>query len=120
MTMRAKDMLGREGEQVAANFLESLGYRILDRNWRCRDGELDIVAADRQVFVAVEVKTRSGRRYGTPLEAVGRAKLRRLRGLAVQWLNANGIRFDQVRIDVVGLMLDGTGGYTVEHHKGVG
>ena len=120
MAMRAKDVLGRDGERVAAEYLERLGYRILDRNWRCGDGELDIVALDRQVFVAVEVKTRSGRRYGTPLEAISRTKLRRLRRLAVQWLNAYGVRFDQVRIDVVGLMLEGTGGYTVEHHKGVG
>ena len=118
--MRAKDVLGRNGEQVAADYLESRGYRILARNWRCGDGELDIVAVDRNVFVAVEVKTRSGRRYGTPLEAVGRTKLRRLRRLAVQWLNAHGVRFDQVRIDVVGLMLEGTGGYSIEHHKGVG
>jgi putative endonuclease len=120
MVMRAKDVLGRDGERAAAEYLENLGYRILDRNWRSADGELDIVAADRQTFVAVEVKTRSGRRYGTPLEAVGRDKLRRLRRLAVLWLNAHGIRFDQVRIDVVALMLEGTGGFTIEHHKGVG
>jgi putative endonuclease len=120
MAMRAKDVLGREGEQAAVDYLESAGFRILDRNWRCSTGELDIVAVDRQVFVVVEVKTRSGTRYGTPLEAVGRAKLSRLRRLAVEWLNAHGVRFDQVRVDVVGLVYEGTGGYTVEHLKGVG
>jgi putative endonuclease len=105
MAMHAKDVLGRSGEQAAAEYLESRGLRILDRNWRCAVGE---------------VKSRTGTRCGSPLEAVGRAKRARLRRLAVQWLNAHGIRFDQVRVDVVGLVYDGTGGFTVEHVPGVG
>jgi putative endonuclease len=120
MAMRAKDVLGRTGEQAAADYLAAAGMRILDRNWRCKDGEIDIVAADRHVFVVCEVKTRSSARYGTPLEAVGRAKLKRLRRLAVLWLIAHGIRYDEIRIDVVGLIYEGTGGYTIEHIKGVG
>jgi putative endonuclease len=120
MAMRAKDVLGKSGEQAAADYLESAGFRILDRNWRCADGEIDIVAVDRQVFVVCEVKTRSGTRCGTPVEAVGRAKLRRLRKLAVAWLNAHGVRYDQVRVDIVGLVFEGTGGYTIEHIRGVG
>jgi putative endonuclease len=120
MAMRAKDVLGRTGEQAAADYLAAAGMRILDRNWRCKDGEIDIVAADRHVFVVCEVKTRSSVRYGTPLEAVGRAKLKRLRRLAVLWLIAHGIRYDEIRIDVVGLIYEGTGGYTIEHIKGVG
>ena len=72
--MGAKDVLGREGEQAAVTYLEGCGFRILDRNWRCADGEIDIVAVERHTFVVCEVKTRSGTRYGTPLEAVGRAK----------------------------------------------
>jgi putative endonuclease len=120
MAMRAKDLLGRAGEQAAADYLESAGLRILDRNWRCQDGEIDIVAVDRHVFVICEVKTRSSARYGTPVEAVGRAKLRRLRRLAVLWLNAHGVRYDQIRIDVIGLVYEGTGGYTIEHIKAVG
>ena len=118
--MRAKDILGRSGEQAAADYLEAQGLRILDRNWRCDLGEIDIVAVDRHVFVVCEVKTRSGFRYGTPLEAVTKTKLRRLRRLAVMWLNAHGVRFDQVRIDVVGIICEGTGGFTIEHIKGVG
>ncbi len=120
MAVRAKDVLGKTGEQAAAEYLESAGFRILDRNWRCARGEIDIVAVDRQVFVVCEVKARSGTRCGTPLEAVGRAKLRRLRGLAVEWLNAHGVRFEQVRIDIVGLVYEGSGGYTIEHLRGVG
>ena len=72
--MRAKDVLGRSGEQAAAEYLESYGLRILDRNWRCDTGEIDIVAVERQALVVVEVKSRTGLRYGSPLEAVSRAK----------------------------------------------
>ena len=118
--MGAKDVLGRDGEQAAVTYLEGCGFRILDRNWRCADGELDIVAAERRVLVVCEVKTRSGTGYGTPLEAVGRAKQQRLRRLAVAWLNAYGIRFDQIRVDVIGLVRAGNGGFTIEHVRGVG
>lgn len=118
--MRAKDVLGRDGEQAAVTYLESHGFRILDRNWRCAEGEIDIVAVERQTFVVCEVKTRSGTRYGTPLEAVGRVKRARLRKLAVRWLIAHGVRFDQIRIDVIGLLSDGAGGFTIEHVRGAG
>jgi putative endonuclease len=118
--MHAKDVLGRDGEQAAVTYLEGCGFRILDRNWRCADGEIDIVAVERHTFVVCEVKTRSGTRYGTPLEAVGRVKRARLRRLAVRWLTAHGIRFDQIRIDVVGLLPEGSGGFTIEHVRGVG
>ena len=118
--MRAKDALGKSGEQAAADYLTSRGFRILDRNWRSADGEIDIVAVERHVLVVCEVKSRTSTRYGSPLEAVSRAKRGRLRRLAVQWLNAHGVRFDQVRIDVVGLVYDGTGGFSVEHVPGVG
>src|SRR5581483_11645792 len=120
MAMHAKDVLGQSGEKAAAEYLESRGLRILDRNWRCAVGEIDLVAVDRRTLVVVEVKSRTGTRCGSPLEAVSRAKRARLRRLAVQWLNAHGIRFDQVRVDVVGLVYDGTGGFTVEHVPGVG
>jgi putative endonuclease len=120
MAMRAKDVLGKSGEQAAAEYLESCGLRILDRNWRCGAGEIDIVAVERYALVVAEVKSRTGTAYGSPLEAVSRAKRARLRRLAVQWLNAHGVRFDHVRIDVVGLVYDGTGGFTVEHIRGVG
>ena len=118
--MRAKDVLGKSGEQTAADYLEAHGFRILDRNWRSADGEIDIVAVERHALVVCEVKTRTSTRYGTPLEAVSRAKRVRLRRLAAQWLNAHGIRFDEVRIDVVGLLYEGTGGFTIEHVRGVG
>jgi putative endonuclease len=118
--MRAKDVLGRSGEQAAADYLEAEGFRILERNWRCADGEIDIVAVDRHTFVVCEVKTRSGTRYGTPLESVSRLKHSRLRRLAVRWLTAHGVHFDRVRIDIVGVTRDASGGFTIEHVRGVG
>ncbi len=118
--MNAKDSLGRHGEQVAVEYLERAGLRILDRNWRCAEGEIDIVAAERQVLVICEVKTRSSTRYGSPLEAISRSKRARLRRLAIQWLVAHGILFDEVRIDAIGLIRDESGHYQIEHVRGVG
>jgi putative endonuclease len=120
MAMQAKDVLGKDGEQAAADYLTGCGFRILDRNWRCASGELDIVAVERHVFVVCEVKTRSGTGYGTPLEAVRKQMQRRLRGLAVAWLTAHGIRFEQIRVDVVGLVREPAGSFTIEHVRGVG
>ena len=80
--MAAKDAVGRYGERVVARRLDALGWEVLDRNWRCALGELDIVAADHGCLVAVEVKTRRTATFGSPLEAVTPAKVARLRKLA--------------------------------------
>ena len=118
--MQRKDVLGRQGEQAAAEYLEQAGFRILDRNYRCPGGELDIVAADRRVLVACEVKTRSGVRYGAPVEAVTAEKLRRLRRLAVHWVLSHGLIFDGLRVDIVGVLRSPSGDFTIEHVRGVG
>ncbi len=118
--MNPKDDLGRTGEQVAAEYLERAGLRVLDRNWRSATGEIDIVAAERRVLVVCEVKTRSGTGFGTPLEAITRNKRARLRRLAAQWLVAHGVLFDEVRIDVIGLVRDKAGDFQIEHVRGVG
>ena len=118
--MSDKDELGRRGEQAAAEYLERAGLRILDRNWRCETGELDIVALERRVLVICEVKTRSGLRFGTPIEAITRPKALRLRRLAVMWVNAHGLRFELIRIDIVGVLRDASGDFTIEHVQGVG
>jgi putative endonuclease len=117
--MADKDDLGRLGEQLAAEYLQQAGIRILDRNWRCAEGELDIVAAERRVLVACEVKTRSGLGFGSPLEAISRRKQVRLRRLAISWIRAHGVLFDEVRIDVIGLVRDRAGHFTIEHVRGV-
>ena len=118
--MREKDALGRRGEQIAAEYLQQAGMRILDRNWRCAQGELDIVAVERRVLVACEVKTRSGTRYGSPLEAISQRKRARLRRLAIAWVVAHGVLFDEVRVDLIGLVRDRSGRFTIEHLRGVG
>jgi putative endonuclease len=117
--MNAKDVLGREGEQVAASFLADAGFRVVDRNWRCKQGEIDIVAVDGRTLVICEVKTRSGLRFGTPIEAITRPKALRLRRLAALWVGAHGMTFDQIRIDVVGVLRDASGEFTIEHVPGV-
>lgn len=118
--MNARQTLGRQGEQLAAEHLQRSGLRILDRNWRCEEGEIDIVAADGRVLVICEVKTRSDRRYGAPIEAIGPRKHRRLRRLAVRWVVAHGVLFDEIRIDVVGILRAAPGEFTIEHVRGVG
>jgi putative endonuclease len=118
--MNAKEALGRQGEQLAAEHLERSGLRILDRNWRCPEGEIDIVAADRGVLVVCEVKTRSDNRYGSPLEAISARKHSRLRRLAVRWVVANGVIYEQIRIDVVGVLRSAPGEFSIDHVRGVG
>jgi putative endonuclease len=118
--VNAKDALGQQGEQVAARYLTEAGLAVLGRNWRCSQGEIDIVALDGRTLVICEVKTRSGVRFGTPLEAVSAPKLRRLRRLAVTWVRAHGLVFDEIRIDVVGVLLAASGEFSIEHVRGVG
>lgn len=118
--MHPKDVLGRRGEQLAAEFLARAGFRILDRNYRCAHGELDIVAAERRILVACEVKTRSGLRYGTPAEAVTRQKLARLRRLAVHWRQSHGLTFDALRVDLIGVLRTGADEFEIDHIRGVG
>jgi putative endonuclease len=119
VSVNAKDALGRQGEQIAARFLTDAGLAVLGRNWRCTDGEIDIIALDGRTLVICEVKTRSGVRFGTPLEAVTRPKARRLRRLAVAWVRAHGLVFDQIRIDVVGVLRAASGEFSVEHVRNV-
>jgi putative endonuclease len=98
--------LGKRGEDQAAAYLTSIGYRIVDRNWRCPRGEIDIVAMDGDELVVVEVKTRSSRAYGDPLEGVDDAKLTRLCVLAGAWRRAHrAVRARGTRVDLVGVLL---------------
>ncbi len=87
--MAAKDDLGRAGEARAAVHLESLGYEILDRNWRHPEGELDIVAVRGGELAVVEVKTRRGPDFGHPFEAIDERKRARLWRLAHHWVRAH-------------------------------
>jgi putative endonuclease len=117
--MRAKDGVGKYGEQVAAAHVQAAGWEVLDRNWRCADGELDLVAMDGTELVAVEVKTRRSERFGHPAQAVTAAKLARLRRLTALWLAAHDVRPASVRIDVIAVLVPGRGAAQVEHLVGV-
>ncbi|WP_018655267.1 YraN family protein [Actinomadura flavalba] len=110
--------LGARGEDAAADYLRGLGWRVIDRNWRCPEGELDIVAHDGRGFVVCEVKTRRSAAYGHPAEAVTPAKAARLRRLALRWSAGRGVRGDRVRVDVLGLAVRADG-FTVAHLREV-
>ncbi len=88
--MQAQDGLGRYGERVAMRRLMDDGYEILECNWRCADGEIDIIATRDEVISFIEVKTRSSDRFGEPAEAVGLQKQRKIRELATIWLRERG------------------------------
>lgn len=100
--------LGEQGEQHVRRYLEMIGYEILATNWRCADGEIDIVALDGREVVVVEVKTRRTRRFGPAVEAVTHEKHLRLRRLAYLWLREQEVDAAAMRIDVIGVDLDGS------------
>lgn len=119
---RAKDVLGRFGEDLAARHLVASGVEILDRNWRCREGELDIVAREAGTLLFCEVKTRTGTRFGTPAEGVSERKVARVRLLAVRWLAAHPRLRGPVRFDLLAVSREATPGLPeairVEHRRG--
>ena len=104
--MDRRRAFGAAGEERAAAWYRARGYRVLDRNWRCREGELDLVVARGRALVIVEVKARRSDRFGTPAEAVTPTKQRRLRGLALRWIEATGARPTSIRFDVVAILGD--------------
>jgi putative endonuclease len=104
---------------VAVKHLLENGFTVLDRNWRCAAGEIDIVARDGDCLVVVEVKTRRSSRFGTPAEAVTAEKLARLRRLTAQWIAASGLRPPRVRIDVLSVMPQRAGAARVDHLRSV-
>lgn len=119
MPYRVARSVGDYGEQVARRHLEERGYVIVDRNWRCDQGELDIVAVDRDTLVFCEVKTRRSSRYGSPVEAVVPAKAARLRRLALRWLREHDLHRPDIRIDVLGVRVRRSGAAEIEHLRGV-
>jgi len=113
--MAAKDVLGRRGEDLAATFLAEVGYDVVDRNWRCTQGEIDIVAIDGAETVFVEVKTRSSVAFGHPFEAITTRKLARLRRLAAAWCTVNPGDHRSIRIDAISVIAPSDGPPRIEH-----
>jgi putative endonuclease len=103
--MHARSMFGAAGERMAARHLEGQGFEIVDRNFRCREGEIDLVAAQGELVVFCEVKTRRTDRWGEPSEAVDWRKQAKLRRLAGAWLAENGGRAE-VRFDVISIVVE--------------
>ncbi|RLV48837.1 YraN family protein [Nocardioides mangrovicus] len=110
--------LGTYGENCATAHLLRLGMEVLDRNWRCDLGELDLVLREGGTAVFCEVKTRTSTAFGDPLEAVTPVKAQRLRHLADRWLEVHHVRPRDVRIDLVGVLLGPAGRTTIEHVRG--
>ncbi len=118
-TAQQRSALGAYGEAYAARHLVEQGMVLLDRNWRCDLGEIDLVLRDGRVLVVCEVKTRSSSAFGSPLEAVTRRKATRLRRLAARWLADHDVRPDDVRIDLVGVLAPPGGPAVLDHVRGV-
>ena len=106
---RRKLDLGARGEDLAVGWYTARGYTVLGRNWRCREGELDLVVTRDRCVVFCEVKTRTGTGFGVPAEAVTGVKQRRLRRLATRWLaeQPRGAGFAELRFDVACVILGG-------------
>jgi len=110
--------VGAYGERLAARYLVESGMQILDRNWRCDQGEIDLVAMDDTCLVIVEVKTRRSLAFGSPVEAVTAVKAARLRRLAACWLGDHRSQVDivaDIRIDVIGVLRPSSGPAQIEH-----
>jgi putative endonuclease len=117
--MRAKDLLGKNGEDFALRYLVGAGFTIIARNWRCNAGEIDIIASDATDLVVVEVKTRSSTAYGLPAEAVTWRKAEKLRELAALWLRENPSAWRPIRFDVISIVMPRNGRTELQHYRGV-
>ena len=125
MAMRdSKKQIGVRGEDLACAELERQGLQVLDRNWRCRLGEIDIVAAEAGAngltMVFCEVKCRSGLGFGHPLEAITFTKRRTLRQLAAVWMRQHRVKASAIRLDAIGVVLAAGEEPSVTHVRAVG
>jgi len=97
--------LGQRGEEIAVQYLQNRGYRILGRNFRTRYGELDVICMKKDVLVFVEVKTRRSLAYGTAEEALTPAKIEHIRKVALHYLNAHPVKHKEIRFDVITILM---------------
>ena len=110
----ARRIVGANGEAAVAQWYTDAGYEVVARNWRVREGEIDVIARRGATLVFCEVKTRRGTGYGLPAEAVTARKQARLRTLATRWLQAHDARADVVRFDVASVVPDGRSSWAVD------
>lgn len=109
-----KQVVGKEGEEIAEGYLKKKGFRMVERNYRCRGGEVDLIALDRRVIVFVEVKARNDASFGSPLESVHPRKQQRMTRAALIFLSEHKLHHRDARFDVVGISFAG-GAPVVEH-----
>lgn len=119
LSHKVASAIGAYGERLACEYLVGLGYEVIERNWRCDEGELDIVARDGETLVFCEVKTRRSLEFGSPIEGVTPVKAARVRRLAGRWLQVHKLRAPDVRVDVVGVLRPPSGPAQIEHLVGV-
>jgi putative endonuclease len=110
-----RQAVGAYGEQLAAQHLQAQGLVVLDRNWRCADGEVDLVLRDGDNIVFCEVKTRRTDLFGPPSASVTYRKVRKLRQLALRWLDETGLHSHEIRFDVVEVLVPAEGAEQVTH-----
>jgi putative endonuclease len=115
--MDTRVQTGKLGEQLAKEYLTTLGYVVVNENWRCRSGEVDLIALDGKVLVFVEVRTQRGNgfSYGTPQESVHSRKQQQVRKLASIYLSMQGITDREVRFDMISVVLPRTGTAKIDH-----
>lgn len=118
-TAAVRQAVGAYGERVALRHLLGQGMVLLDRNWRCASGELDLVMRDGDVLVACEVKTRTSAVCGSPHEAVDQTKLARLHELVWFWAEAHSVHPSEVRVDLVAVVASRRGAAVVDHVRGL-
>jgi putative endonuclease len=114
----AASSVGKSGEEYVAKVLQARGYRILARNWRIREGEIDIVAENPNgAIVFVEVKSRTSVSFGDPLEGINSDKLLRIQRLALAWLATNQRLGSNYQIDVAGVLISRSGDFSLDYRE---
>lgn len=113
---QSKITLGQRGEQIAALQIEKKGYRIVERNFRCKLGEIDLIATDKEYLIFIEVKTRTETNSDiNPLISVTRSKQRKLKTLGTYYVAKKEMYHRQPRFDVIGIVLTNNGNHRIEH-----
>ena len=118
-TAAARQALGRYGEDVAVRHLVEQGLVLLERNWRCDEGEIDLVLREGPTLVVCEVETRTSLEAGTPHEAITDAKLARLKRLGERWAAERGVRPEGTRVDLVAVLRPRRGPAVIDHVAGL-
>lgn len=101
--------LGRRGEEIAVSYLKGLRYRIIERNYTCKFGEVDIIARDKKTLAFIEVKTRSSTKYGHPYQVVNKRKQHQISKVALNYINKNNLQSTDARFDVVAVQISDEG-----------